>query len=223
MFSSESPQTAPPGAVFPSGIKSTRPDGKKKCCLAHRNGTVIANQTAAWCGNPPTIQDGLSEAAANLSLRRGFERVLPKAPGCDTIFTNRRKTGMGQSQRYQAAVDGHTSPELHWRLPGRSSDRASGVGILSLRWNIPRTLGGCPGELRAVIAPFRERFFCKCPDAANRQIGVCRAVPRITCHCETSAHTGRGNPPVPWNQVTISTKNHKVFPLCGAVVDTFSL
>ena len=28
-----------------------------------------------------------------------------------------------------------------------------------------------------------------------------------SCHCETSAHTGRGNPPAPWNQVTITTKN----------------
>ena len=27
------------------------------------------------------------------------------------------------------------------------------------------------------------------------------------CHCETSAHTGRGNPPVERNQVTITTKN----------------
>ncbi len=26
------------------------------------------------------------------------------------------------------------------------------------------------------------------------------------CHCETSAHTGRGNPPVERNQVTITTK-----------------
>ena len=30
------------------------------------------------------------------------------------------------------------------------------------------------------------------------------------CHCETSAHAGRGNPPVPWNQVTITTKNRNV-------------
>ena len=45
----------------------------------------------------------------------------------------------------------------------------------------------------------------------------------ISCHCETSAHTGRGNPPAPWNQVTIITKNRKVSPLCGAVVDTFSI
>ena len=27
------------------------------------------------------------------------------------------------------------------------------------------------------------------------------------CHCETSAHTGRGNPPVEWGQVTIITKD----------------
>ena len=33
----------------------------------------------------------------------------------------------------------------------------------------------------------------------------------------------RGNPPVEWNQVTITTKNRKVFPLCRAIVDTFSL
>ena len=26
------------------------------------------------------------------------------------------------------------------------------------------------------------------------------------CHCETSVHTGRGNPPVEWNQVTITAK-----------------
>ena len=38
-----------------------------------------------------------------------------------------------------------------------------------------------------------------------------------------SALKWRGNPPAPWNQVTISAKNRKVFPLCGAVVDTFSL
>ena len=31
------------------------------------------------------------------------------------------------------------------------------------------------------------------------------------CHCETSAHTGRGNPPVEWNQVTITTKNRSDF------------
>ena len=30
----------------------------------------------------------------------------------------------------------------------------------------------------------------------------------IRCHCETSPQTGRGNPPVEWNQVTITTKNH---------------
>ena len=30
-----------------------------------------------------------------------------------------------------------------------------------------------------------------------------------------------GNPPVERNQVTITTKNRKVFPLCGVVVDTF--
>ena len=38
-----------------------------------------------------------------------------------------------------------------------------------------------------------------------------------------SALKWRGNPPTPWNQVTITSKNRKVFPLCGAVVDTFSL
>ena len=32
-----------------------------------------------------------------------------------------------------------------------------------------------------------------------------------------------GNPPVERNQVTISAKNRKVLPLCGAIVDTFSL
>ena len=32
-----------------------------------------------------------------------------------------------------------------------------------------------------------------------------------------------GNPPAPWNQVTITTKNRKVFPLCRAIVDTFYL
>ena len=30
------------------------------------------------------------------------------------------------------------------------------------------------------------------------------------CHCETSPQTGRGNPPVERNQVTITTKNRKV-------------
>ena len=30
-----------------------------------------------------------------------------------------------------------------------------------------------------------------------------------------------GNPPVEWNQVTITTKNRYVFPLCSAIVDTF--
>ena len=34
------------------------------------------------------------------------------------------------------------------------------------------------------------------PQTTDRQVGICRAVPKITCHCETSAHTGRGNPPV---------------------------
>ena len=29
------------------------------------------------------------------------------------------------------------------------------------------------------------------------------------CHCETSAHTGRGNPPVERNQVTATTKNSR--------------
>ena len=54
------------------------------------------------------------------------------------------------------------------------------------------------------------------------------------CHCETSAHTGRGNPPAPWNWVSITTKyrNAPVFgyysvhfpsnrgiatPVCGLV------
>ena len=40
---------------------------------------------------------------------------------------------MGQSQRYQAAVDGHTGPGLHWLLLGRGSNKASGVGIQLLR------------------------------------------------------------------------------------------
>ena len=31
-----------------------------------------------------------------------------------------------------------------------------------------------------------------------------------------------GNPPVEWNWVTITTKNRKVFPLCRAIVDTFT-
>ena len=32
-----------------------------------------------------------------------------------------------------------------------------------------------------------------------------------------------GNPPAPWNQVTITTKNRKVSLLCRAIVDTFYL
>ena len=36
------------------------------------------------------------------------------------------------------------------------------------------------------------------------------------CHCETSAHTGRGNPPVEWNQVTITTKNRGDSHFLGA-------
>ena len=31
----------------------------------------------------------------------------------------------------------------------------------------------------------------------------------------------RGNPPDEWNQVTITTRNRKVFPFCRAIVDTF--
>ena len=42
----------------------------------------------------------------------------------------------------------------------------------------------------------------------STQINWCLAGRRhISCHCETSAHTGRGNPPVEGNQVTISAKN----------------
>ena len=120
---------------------------------------------------------------------------------------------MGQSQRYQAAVDGHAGPELHWHLPGRSSDRASGVGILSPRQNIPRTLGGCPWEPCAVIAPFSGAFFFV--SALTRHTG--KLVFEKCCHCETSAHTGRGNPPVEWNQVAITTKNRRSSHFLGAI------
>ena len=37
------------------------------------------------------------------------------------------------------------------------------------------------------------------------------------CHCETSAHTGRGNPPVEWNQVAITTKNRRSSHFLGAI------
>ena len=37
---------------FPAGNRKTA-----NWCLAHQNRTVIANQAAAWCGNPPTCQD----------------------------------------------------------------------------------------------------------------------------------------------------------------------
>ena len=46
--------------------------------------------------------------------------------------------------------------------------------------------------------------------------------PRLAVIANQCAHWC-GNPPVEWNQVTITTKNRKVFPLCGAIVDTFSL
>ena len=39
---------------------------------------------------------------------------------------------------------------------------------------------------------------------------------QVSCHCETSAHTGRGNPPAPWNQVTITTKNRRNPHFLGA-------
>ena len=38
-----------------------------------------------------------------------------------------------------------------------------------------------------------------------------------------SALKWRGNPPAPWNQVTITTRNCNVSPLCRAIVDTFLL
>ena len=38
----------------------------------------------------------------------------------------------------------------------------------------------------------------------------------ITCHCETSPQTGRGNPPVEWSQVTITTKNRRNPHFLGA-------
>ena len=42
----------------------------------------------------------------------------------------------------------------------------------------------------------------------STQIKWCLAGRRhISCHCETSAHTGRGNPPVERNQETITDKN----------------
>ena len=44
-----------------------------------------------------------------------------------------------------------------------------------------------------------------------------------TLSLRASALKWRGNPPVEWNHVTITTKNCKGFPLCGAVVDTFLL
>ena len=43
------------------------------------------------------------------------------------------------------------------------------------------------------------------------------------CHCETSPQTGRGNPPVEWYQVTITTKNRNVSPFCREIIDTFPL
>ena len=39
-------------------------------------------------------------------------------------------------------------------------------------------------------------------NSAYRQI----VFEKYSCHCETSAHTGRGNPPVERNQVTIPTQ-----------------
>ena len=40
---------------------------------------------------------------------------------------------------------------------------------------------------------------------------------QVSCHCETSAHTGRGNPPVEWNQVAITTKNRRSSHFLGAI------
>ena len=46
--------------------------------------------------------------------------------------------------------------------------------------------------------------------------------PKLSVIANQCAHWG-GNPPAPWNQVTITAKKRRVSPLCGAVVDTFPL
>ena len=45
---------------------------------------------------------------------------------------------------------------------------------------------------------------------------------QVSCHCETSAHTGRGNPPVERNQVTITTKNRRN-PRFWVLIGTFPI
>ena len=53
-----------------------------------------------------------------------------------------------------------------------------------------------PAHHKTAIASPDCGFFIHSSVSAARQIGVCCGASQITCHCETSAHTGRGNPPV---------------------------
>ena len=46
---------------------------------------------------------------------------------------------------------------------------------------------------------------------------------KYTLSLRASAQDFRGNPPVEWNQVTITTKNRNISLLCRAIVETFSL
>ena len=56
---------------------------------------------------------------------------------------------------------------------------------------------------------------------AEKQIGVCRAVPKITCHCETSAHTGRGNPPVRGEMYRKAPRKRKLLRFLVVIVTWF--
>ena len=51
---------------------------------------------------------------------------------------------------------------------------------------------------------FVHKHKCRLPVFVSTQANWCL---KKCCHCETSPQTGRGNPPVEWNRVTITTKN----------------
>ena len=72
---------------------------------------------------------------------------------------------------------------------------------------------GCDGKRDSM--EIEKRIRC----ITSRQIGVCKDMLSL----RASSQTGVAIPPAPWNQVTITTRNRNVSPLCRAIVDTFLL
>ena len=76
------------------------------------------------------------------------------------------RNGMGQTQRYQAAVRGHESRRCHWNYSEKTSTtRRPPAGIRFVAFRLPQNSWGCLCGIHALIScPHPGTFFVVCKE-----------------------------------------------------------